>query len=234
MPDTMAAMAKPLSTRPVVRRSQQARRDDTQRRLLEATLHCLVCLGYARSTTTEIVRAAGVSQGALFKYYPTKAALMSAAVAYLFEDLVRAYRADFETLPKGKDAVERGFELLWRIYTGPRLTAAFELYLAARTDRELSAQLWPVVREHRVALVTQARTLFPEAARDNPAFDAFIDLLMCSMGGIVLEQYGAGDIGTSALATLKGVVLSAISKSAAGTPVRLKPARSRERAARGA
>ena len=217
-----------------MRRSQQQRRDDTQRRLLEATLQCLVSLGYARSTTTEIVRAAGVSQGALFKYYPTKAALMSAAVAYLFEDLVRGYRSDFETLPKGKDVVERGFELLWRIYTGPRLTAAFELYLAARTDRELSEQLWPVVREHRAALVAEARTLFPEAARDNPAFDGFIDLLMCSMGGIVIEQYGAGDIGPSALALLKGVVLSALSQSAAGKPVRLKPARSLGRVPRGA
>jgi len=207
-------MARVVSEpRIAVRRSQQARRDDTQRRLLESTLQCLVGLGYARTTTTEIVRAAGVSQGALFKYYPSKASLMSAAVAYLFDDLVRGYRADFAELPAGEGVVERAFELLWQIYTGPRLTAAFELYMAARTDPELSEQLWPVVRRHRAALLEEARALLPSAARDNPAFDGFIDLLMCSMGGIVLEQFGAGDVGEAALMRLRGVVLSALSQT---------------------
>ncbi len=224
---TLAAQAK------VARRSQQARRDDTQARLLEATLHCLVSLGYARTTTTEIVRSAGVSQGALFKYYPTKAALMSAAVAYLFDDLVRGYRKDFSGLAKDADVVERAFELLWRIYTGPRLTAAFELYLAARTDPDLSEQLWPVVRKHRAALIAEARSLFPEAARDNPAFNGFIDLLMCAMGGIVIEQFGAGEVGQAALARLKDVVLSALSSVPGSKPMRAKRTRSVMRASKG-
>lgn len=192
------------------RRSQKERRDDTQRRLLEATLACLVSLGYARTTTPEIVRTAGVSQGALFKYYPTKAALMSAAVAYLFDDLVLGYRRDFAALPAGVDAPERAFDLLWQIYTGPRLTAAFELYLAARTDPELSEHLWPVVRKHRAALVSEARQLFPGAAQAQPAFDGFIDLIMCSMGGIVLEQYGTGQVEGGALLRLKDMVLLAL------------------------
>jgi len=195
------------------RRSQQERRDETQRRLLEATLQCLVSIGYARTTTTEIVRVAGVSQGALFKHYPSKASLMIAAIAFLFEELVRGYRDDFAALPTGEGSVERAFELLWQIYTGPRLTAAFELYMAARTDPELSEQLWPVVRKHRAALVEEARVLFPAAADGKPAFNGFIDLLMCSMGGIVLEQFGAGEVGGAALMRLKSVALAALSSA---------------------
>ncbi len=225
-------MPKAVSAGKVVRRSQKERRDDTQRRLLEATLQCLVTLGYSRTSTTEIVREAGVSQGALFKHYPTKAALMSAAAAYLFEDLVSGYRQDFDALPKGNQVVEHGFELLWRIYTGPRLTAAFEMYFAARTDPELSEQLWPVVRKHRAALAQEARTLFPQAAHNNPAFDGFIDLLMCSMGGIVLEQLGAGDIGPAALARLKGVVLAALAEETKPNNGHSKPSRSVTRTAR--
>src|SRR5687768_13990896 len=82
-------------TAPTPRRTQQERRDHTQQRLLKATLNCLQEIGYARTTTTEIVRSAGVSQGALFKHYPTKAALMSAAVEHLFSDLVDGYQRAF-------------------------------------------------------------------------------------------------------------------------------------------
>ncbi len=191
------------------RRTQKERRDDTQHRLLEATLDCVVRLGYARTTTTEIVQRAGVSQGALFKHYPTKAALLSAAVAHLFAELVAGYRRDFAGLPADEHLPEAAFDLLWSIFTGPRLIAGFELYIAARTDRELAQQLEPVVRAHRAALLSEARALFPRAASD-PVFDGFIELLMCAMEGMVIEGFGAGATGDAALVRLKTLVLAAL------------------------
>lgn len=192
------------------RRTQQERRDGTQRKLLDATLGCLAELGHARTTTSEIVRLAGVSQGALFKYFPSKAELLAAAVAHLFEELVGDYEAAFAALPQDDSTADNAFELLWSIFTGPRLTVAFELYVVARTDPALASKLEPVVREHRRMLVEHARVLFPLAARRNREFAAWVDLLMCSMEGIVIEGYGSGSIASPALAVLKRLALQAL------------------------
>jgi hypothetical protein len=68
----------------------------------------------------------------------------------------------------------------------------------------------PVVQRHRSVLVTIARELFPQAAAQIPEFDAWVDLLMCSMEGLVMESYGAGKVGGPALAVLKGLMMSAL------------------------
>jgi AcrR family transcriptional regulator len=197
------------------RRTQQERRDGTQRKLLDATLACLSELGHARTTTTEIVRLAGVSQGALFKHFASKAELLAAAVEQLFDEVVSGYQAALETLPAAEATPDAAFELLWSIFTGPRLTVAFELYVVARTDPTLQASLEPVVRRHRAMLVEHARALFPAAAADNADFAAWIDLLMCSMEGLVVERFGAGDVTGPALALLKRIWLDTIARSEA-------------------
>ena len=194
------------------RRTQQERRDETQRKLLDATLKCLVELGHARTTTTEIVRAAGVSQGALFMHYPNKAALLAAAIEQLFDELVSGYQQAFAALPRGEATAEVAFELLWDLYTGPRLAVAFELYAVARTDPTLQQSLQPIVRRHRATLVEAARELFPLGAQNIPDFDAWVDLLMCAMEGLVIESYGAGDVTSPALSVLKRLMLSALTQ----------------------
>jgi AcrR family transcriptional regulator len=211
-------MARASLAAPSARRSQQERRDDMQRKLLDATLECLIALGYARITTTEIVRVAGVSQGALFKYYPTKADLLSAAVEHLFAELVHGYEQAFAQLAPSAASAEQGFELLWAIFTGPRLAIAFELYLAARTDAELAQALEPVVIHHRKTLVRLARQLFPAAAARTPEFDGWVDLVMCAMEGLVIERYGAGNVGGPALAVLKQLVVSMLQGARAAGP----------------
>jgi AcrR family transcriptional regulator len=208
-PELAPAVDKPA------RRTQQERRDGTQRKLLDATLACLGELGHARTTTTEIVRAAGVSQGALFKHYPTKAGLLAAAVEHLFEEVVSGYEATLAALPAEQVDAEAAFELLWTVYTGPRLTIAFELYVVARTDPTLQQSLEPVVRRHRAMLVEHARALFPLAAQGNAEFDAWVDLLMCSMEGLVIERFGAGDVTAPALALLKRIWLDTLKRSEA-------------------
>lgn len=207
-------MASAFAT-PKARRTQQERRDDTQRRLLTATLSCLTELGYARTTTPEIVKLAGLSQGALFKHFASKAELLSAAVEHLFDELVTGYQVGFAALPRGAATAEASFELLWKIFTGPRLAVAFELYTAARTDPELQQALIPVVQRHRQVLVELARGLFPQAASEVPDFEAWVDLLMCSMEGLVVESYGTGSLGTPALAVLKKLMLGALTRGAA-------------------
>ena len=174
------------SAPPRLRRTQAARRASTRERLFEATIEALSELGYGRTTTTEVCRRAGVSQGALFNHFATKAELVSAAAEHLFAALIADYRRGFAAAAADGDRVAAATHLLWSTFREPRLQAAFELTLAARTDVELAARLAPVADRHGANLRAEARTLFPEAAAKNPEFEAVIDLAVSAFQGAAL------------------------------------------------
>lgn len=174
------------------RRTQAERRAATRHKLLEATIDCLTELGYAGTTTTEVCQHAGLSQGALFKHFPSKAALVSAAAAHLFANLIDDYQRSFATLSDHGDKVSAAIDLLWRIFEQPRLHAAFELYLAARTDPELAANMRRVSEQHRDNLQRQANALFPEAA-GHPRFNAFLGIVIETMQGAALGSFTLPD-----------------------------------------
>ncbi|HYO54317.1 TetR/AcrR family transcriptional regulator [Archangium sp.] len=173
-----------LEAAPRVRRTQQERRDSTRLKLLEATVECLVELGYARTTTLAVAQRAGISHGALFKHFPTKAALLGAAVEHLFPRLIAEYRSALDATPAlPGDRVAQAIERLWSIYQRPELLAAIELYVAARTDPELASALSTVDPPHRRHLHRVARELFPNAAATHPGFDAIIELILNAVQG---------------------------------------------------
>jgi AcrR family transcriptional regulator len=118
----------------------------TQQRLLDATVACLVEVGWASTTTTLVAERAGVSRGAQLHHYPTKAALVLAAVEHLARRRADDIRAEAATL-RGQPAagrVGRVVDLLAAAFTGPLFSAALELWVAARTDDELRAALIPL------------------------------------------------------------------------------------------
>ncbi|MEO3776285.1 helix-turn-helix domain-containing protein [Micromonospora sp. B11E3] len=124
--------------------AQQERSRATRARLLEATVECLVEHGWAGTTTTVVAARAGVSRGAQLHHYPTKAALVTAAVTHLTERRAAELRAEAEALPAGPQRLDGVIDLLGAAFTGPLFVAALELWVAARTDSELRAALVPL------------------------------------------------------------------------------------------
>jgi len=118
----------------------------TQRRLMEATVDCLVERGWAGTTTTLVAQRAGVSRGGQLFHYPTKAALVLAAVAHLAQRRAEELRAEAATLAgeSTENRVTRVVDRLAASFTGPLFVAALELWVAARTDAELRRTLVPL------------------------------------------------------------------------------------------
>ncbi|SIQ24087.1 transcriptional regulator, TetR family [Micromonospora avicenniae] len=77
-------------------------------------------------------------------HYPTKAALVTAAVDHLAERRAAELRAEAEALPTGPQRLDRVIDLLGVAFTGPLFVAALELWVAARTDPELRRALVPL------------------------------------------------------------------------------------------
>ncbi len=183
MSQPVRGLARPLTAAPERRR--QARSVATRARLLEAAIETLVAQGYAALTTTEVCRRAGLSQGALFKHFESKAGLVGAMAERLFSALIEDFRAGFGGAGH-PDQLGAVLKQLARSFDEPRLLAALELYTTARTDAVLRAQLAPVLAKHRANLLREARELFPRAADANRDFDAVVDTVIAALQGAAL------------------------------------------------
>jgi AcrR family transcriptional regulator len=161
----------------------QARSRTTRERILAATASCLDEFGYAGCSTSEISRRANVSQGTLFKHFGSKRALMVITAEFLLSGMVSSYRAAFAKLDPVGDRVVDTLALLAQTFQDRRLRGVFELYLAARTDETLRGALKPHLAAHRQAMHGLARTIFPDAAEQNPRFAAVTDLVLDAMQG---------------------------------------------------
>ena len=136
---------------------QEERTRAMRRRLLEATVDCLVEDGWSGTSTTSVSQRAGVSRGAQLHHFPTKNDLVVAAVEHLSELRGAELRDAATRVPDGPGRTRAVLEMLGDHFTSPVFTAALELWVAARTDPTLRDSVGPleqrVGREaHRIAV----------------------------------------------------------------------------------
>jgi AcrR family transcriptional regulator len=204
-----------LSQRAPTRRTQAERRAGTRQGLLDATVESLVEAGYAGTTTTEVCRRAGVSQGALFKHFASKAELVAAAAEHLFAHLVGEFERALPSAEPTTAGAAAAVRQLWSVFQQPRLHAAFELYNAARTDVELAASLAPIAARHAANVRAHARVLFPAAAAARPDFDAVVAVVVSAMQGAAFGNLAGDDAARDAalLETLTDLVRRTVAPS---------------------
>lgn len=154
------------------RRSQIERSAATIGKLLDATIDAIVERGYERATVREIAKRAGVSQGGLFRHFPTRRDLLLAAVERLHERQLAAM-TDAIT---GADPADSVSEL--RIGTrSPESVVWLELCVAARTDPDLLEGLRPLFTRHRDEL-RRLVTRHPEFAElSEPSQWVWLDIV---------------------------------------------------------
>lgn len=136
-----------------VRTPQAQRSALTRAKALDATVEALIEIGYARTTTHEVARRSGLSRGALLHQFPTREALVVAAVEHLVE------RRLAEILATPRTATD-GPEILLEVFDGPLFYAALELWVAARTDPGLRTAMTPLEQSIVTALAEGGRELF--------------------------------------------------------------------------
>ncbi|GIE83217.1 hypothetical protein Aph02nite_91670 [Actinoplanes philippinensis] len=142
-----------------------ARRAQAVDALLDATLESLATVGFAATTTRGVAQLAGVSQGLQQHYFPTKAALIDAAINRLAARLLDEASRPVE----GSTERERAGLLLrrvWDSFHSPVLAVVAELLVLARTHpdtAEKTAATLVAVTDRVVAVAEQA---LPTYARE--------------------------------------------------------------------
>ncbi|WP_433271786.1 TetR/AcrR family transcriptional regulator [Actinosynnema sp. CS-041913] len=128
------------------RRRQADRSRGTRRKLMEATVECLVELGWSGTTTTVVAERAGVSRGAQLHHFRTRGELVAAAVEHLGVESVLHLKERAARLNGGspQERIPAVVELIADFYASDLFTAALELWVAARTDADLKTVVVPL------------------------------------------------------------------------------------------
>ena len=106
--------------------------------------------------------------------------------------------------------------LLWEVFQDPRLLAVLELYVVARTDPALHAELLPVAEAHNGHVRELARRFFPESEADPEEFELTLTLVLHALHGMAVQRLLRPDDPTLArvLARLGTLAASALAPDA--------------------
>ena len=146
------------------RRTQEERRAETRRALIDATLEYLLEYGYQGASLVQIAQTAGLTTGAVQHHFRSKRELMLAVITEeLFAPLDGLDPMDQVKAPL-RERCRFAVDSIWIWYNNSRYPAVWDIILAARHDAELMAsiQAWraAAAKELDAAVVK----LFPEFA----------------------------------------------------------------------
>jgi AcrR family transcriptional regulator len=143
------------------RRTQAQRREGTITALLDATVRCLTERGYAATSTAAVCAEAGVSQGALFRHFPTRQALLVATAEHVATRNVEAFRATTEgAAVDTDDDVAAVLGHLRTAVLSPANQTWRELLVAARSDADLRTALLPARESLQAQMLAAAADLW--------------------------------------------------------------------------
>jgi AcrR family transcriptional regulator len=174
-------------------RTQQQRREETVARLLDASIATIVEVGYARASAATIAKRAQVSDGALFRHFPTMGDFMAATAREVMRRQLDLFTKQVAEIPADKPALEAALTILRDVTGNATNTVMYELLIAARTDEKLKVTLREVLTDYAANIYDTARAL-PGADRiPDDTFVALVAILTNTFDGAavvraVLEQ----------------------------------------------
>jgi AcrR family transcriptional regulator len=170
----------------VPRQTQKARSSAARERLLNATINVLIDRGYNGLTTKEVASRAGFSSGALVHHYGTKAELVIAATARVYDRCIESGKKIASSDKARKHPLRAYVDDCLNVYLGWPFLAAVEVLLPARTDQTLMVQVEKVMQNYRLTMNAVWLAAFEHAGitKDDAAFLLMTTLNMIRGMGI--------------------------------------------------
>jgi AcrR family transcriptional regulator len=133
----------------VPRRTQESRSKAARERLLAATVEVLIDRGYNGLTTKEVAARAGFSNGALVHHYKTKADLVIAATARVYDRCIENGKRIAKSDKARRHPLRAYIDDCFDVYLGWPFLAAAEVLVPARTDPALMVQVDEFMQHYR-------------------------------------------------------------------------------------
>jgi AcrR family transcriptional regulator len=144
-----AVTPRPSPARRPPRRTQESRSKAAREKLLQATIDVLQERGYSGLTTKEVAQRAGFSNGALMHHFSTKADLVIAAGAHIYERHIENGRKVALSAAARKDPLNAFIDDCVDVYLGPSFIPTTEMMIAARTDPLMNAPFNAFMQHYR-------------------------------------------------------------------------------------
>jgi AcrR family transcriptional regulator len=141
--------AKSESSRRSPRRTQESRSKAAREKLLRATIELLQERGYNGLTTKEVAARAGFSNGALMHHFSTKADLVIAAGAHIYERHIEGGRKIANSAAARSDPLKAFIADCENVYLGNSFIPTIEMMVAARSDPLMNAPFDAFMRDYR-------------------------------------------------------------------------------------
>ena len=164
----------------------------TRSAILEATIQCLLELGYANTTTALIANYAGVSRGAMMHHFPSRISVMRAVIDYLHVLRLQEYRdlmvdIDDPQSSLTDKAIRESVEAAWRYVNLPSFLAYQEMLAASRTDGELRQIIEPVEKDFEMQFLDTVKAVFPHW-QNLARLEGAHDMVQFLMKGMALSH----------------------------------------------
>jgi AcrR family transcriptional regulator len=169
-------------------RTQQQRREETVARLLDASINTIIEVGYARASAAVIAKRAQVSDGALFRHFPTMGDFMAATAREVMRRQLGLFTKQVAEIPAGQPALEAALTIMRDVTGNPTNTVMYELLIAARTDEKLKATLQEVLTEYADNIYDVARALPGADQVPEDTFVALVAILTNTFDGAAIVR----------------------------------------------
>jgi len=169
-------------------RTQQQRRVETVSRLLDASIETIIDVGYARASAKVIASRAQVSDGALFRHFPTMGDFMAATAYEVMRRQLDLFTKQVAEIPADQPALEAVLTILRDVTGNDTNTVMYELLVAARTDDKLRATLRDVLTVYATNIVDIARSLPGADEFPHDMFGALVAMLTNTFDGAALVR----------------------------------------------
>lgn len=162
-------------------RTQQQRREETVARLLDAAIGTIIEVGYAKASAAVIARRAKVSDGALFRHFPTMSDFMAATAQEVARRQLELGSKLVAQIPAQQPPLPAVLTILRDIAGSDTNTVWHELMMAARTDEKLRGPLQTVLAEYIENIY--------ETAKSTPGIDQIPEDVFAVLLTIVINTF---------------------------------------------
>ncbi|MBO6827835.1 MAG: TetR/AcrR family transcriptional regulator [Sneathiella sp.] len=171
-------------TRPTKNAERSA---NTRRKVLQATLDQIYECGIQASSTTEIVKRAGVSRGAMLHHFPVKEQLIATAIEKLLEDEIALIRREAEAFASKEKTIDELVDFLWERFSGRLFMITIDFLSSARTDDKLREAVIPVSLHFHESLNEIWMQFFPHEKMSSNEIQTLLNTTLCLMRGMGIQ-----------------------------------------------
>ncbi|RDH77455.1 TetR/AcrR family transcriptional regulator [Mycolicibacterium moriokaense] len=174
-------------------RTQQQRREDTIARLLDASIATIIEFGYARASAALIAKRAQLSDGAIFRHFPTMRDLMAATLREAGRRQLDLFADRIAQIPAGAPSLDAVLPIIRDLTANPTNAVIHELWVAARTDETLRHTLRDAMTGYATEVLKTARST-PSAEEiaavgGEESFAVLVSILLNTFDGAAMVGY---------------------------------------------